>query len=83
MGDRYRLQLMRLFEPSIEEKTAATRAEHNKVILQLDNARPHVAKRVKIYLETLKWEVQAHLPYSPDITPVKCVESQADYFEEN
>ena len=39
------------------------------MIPQHDNARPHVAKPVKIYLETLKWEVLPHPPYSPDITP--------------
>ncbi|KAG5325828.1 MOS1T transposase, partial [Pseudoatta argentina] len=31
--------------------------------------RPHVAKPVKTYLETLKWEVLPHPPYSPDIAP--------------
>ncbi|KAG5315612.1 MOS1T transposase, partial [Pseudoatta argentina] len=30
---------------------------------------PHVAKPVKTYLETLKWEVLPHPPYSPDIAP--------------
>ncbi|GFX26524.1 mariner Mos1 transposase [Trichonephila clavipes] len=39
------------------------------VILQHDNARPHVAKVVKTYLETLKWEVLPHPLYSPDIAP--------------
>ena len=39
------------------------------MILQHDNARPHVAKPVKTYLETLKWEVLPHPTYSPDITP--------------
>ncbi|EFN88208.1 Histone-lysine N-methyltransferase SETMAR, partial [Harpegnathos saltator] len=34
-----------------------------------DNARPHVAKVVKKYLETLKWDVLPHPPYSPDIAP--------------
>lgn len=34
-----------------------------------DNARPHVAKVVKTYLNTLKWEVLPHPPYSPDIAP--------------
>ncbi|KAG5327165.1 MOS1T transposase, partial [Pseudoatta argentina] len=29
----------------------------------------HVAKPVKTYLETLKWEVLPHPPYSPDIGP--------------
>ncbi|UYV75351.1 hypothetical protein LAZ67_12003595 [Cordylochernes scorpioides] len=42
---------------------------HDKVILQHDNARPHVAAPVKTYLETLKWEVLPHPPYSPDIAP--------------
>ena len=39
------------------------------MILQHDNARPYVAKSVKTYLETLKWEVLPHPPYSPDIAP--------------
>ncbi|GBP34769.1 Mariner Mos1 transposase [Eumeta japonica] len=34
-----------------------------------DNARPHVAKVVKTYLETLKWEVLPQPPYSPDVAP--------------
>ncbi|GBP39654.1 Mariner Mos1 transposase [Eumeta japonica] len=34
-----------------------------------DNARPHVAKPVKTYLGTLKWDVLPHPPYSPDIAP--------------
>ncbi|KAG5320379.1 MOS1T transposase, partial [Pseudoatta argentina] len=42
---------------------------HDKVILLHDNAWPHVAKPVKTYLETLKWEVLPHPPYSPDIAP--------------
>ncbi|KAG5317885.1 MOS1T transposase, partial [Pseudoatta argentina] len=41
----------------------------DKVILQHDNARPHVAKVIKTYLETLKWEVLPHPPYSPDVAP--------------
>ncbi|EGI67894.1 Mariner Mos1 transposase, partial [Acromyrmex echinatior] len=34
-----------------------------------DNARPYVAKVVKKYLETLKWDVLPHPPYSSDIAP--------------
>ncbi|EGI70754.1 Mariner Mos1 transposase, partial [Acromyrmex echinatior] len=39
------------------------------VILQHDNARPHVVKVIKTYLETLKWEVLPHPPYFPDVAP--------------
>ena len=61
-GEWYRTQLMRF-----------SRALREKVILQHNNARPHVAKSVKTYLETLKWEVLPHPSYSPDI-------AQSDYY---
>ncbi|KAG5317551.1 MOS1T transposase, partial [Pseudoatta argentina] len=67
-GDRYRLQLMRLSR-ALKEKRPLYAQRHDKVILLHDNARPHVAKPVKTYLETLKWEVLPHPPYSPDIAP--------------
>ncbi|KAG5307565.1 MOS1T transposase, partial [Pseudoatta argentina] len=54
------------FESSLKKKTAAI---HDKVILLHDNARPYVAKPVKTYLGTLKWEVLPHPLYSPDIAP--------------
>ncbi|KAG5325402.1 MOS1T transposase, partial [Pseudoatta argentina] len=65
-GDRYRLQLMRLSR-ALKEKRPLYAQRHDKVILLHDNARPHVAKPVKTYLETLKWEVLPHPLYSPDI----------------
>lgn len=67
-GDLYRTQLMRLSR-ALKEKRPLFGERHDKVILQHDNARPHVAKPVKTYLETLKWEVLSHPPYSPDIAP--------------
>ncbi|KAG5313046.1 MOS1T transposase, partial [Pseudoatta argentina] len=66
--DRYRLQLMRLSR-ALKEKRPLYAQRHDKVILLHDNARPHVAKPVKTYLETLKWEVLPHPLYSPDIAP--------------
>ncbi|KAG5319033.1 MOS1T transposase, partial [Pseudoatta argentina] len=67
-GDRYRLQLMRSSR-ALKEKRPLYAQRHDKVILLHDNARPHVAKPVKTYLETLKWEVLPHPLYSPDIAP--------------
>ncbi|KAG5317273.1 MOS1T transposase, partial [Pseudoatta argentina] len=67
-GDRYRLQLMRLSR-ALKEKRPLYAQRHDKMILLHDNARPHVAKPVKTYLETLKWEVLPHPPYSPGIAP--------------
>ena len=52
-GDRYRLKLMRL-NRALKKKRSLYKQRHDKVILQHDNAWPHVAKGVKNYLETLK-----------------------------
>ena len=67
-GARYRTQLMRLSR-ALQEKRPQYEQRHEKVILLHDNARPHVAQVVKTYLETLKWDVLPHPPYSPDIAP--------------
>lgn len=67
-GDRYRLQLMRLSR-ALKDKRPYYADRHDKVILLHDNARPHVSKLVNSYIETLRWEVLPHPPYSPDIAP--------------
>ena len=67
-GERYRTQLMRLSR-ALREKRPQYEQRHKKVILQHNTARPHVAKPVKTYLETLKWEVLPHPLYSPDLAP--------------
>ncbi|KAG5318572.1 MOS1T transposase, partial [Pseudoatta argentina] len=54
---------------ALKEKRPLYAQRHDKVILLHDIARPHVAKPVKTYLETLKWEVLPHPLYSPDIAP--------------
>ncbi|KAG5323774.1 MOS1T transposase, partial [Pseudoatta argentina] len=68
MGDRYRLQLIRLSH-ALREKRPEYEQRHDKVFFLHGNARPHVAKVVKKYLETLKWDVLPHPPYSSDIAP--------------
>ena len=67
-GDRYRTQVKRL-DQALEEKRSKCQERHGKVILQYDNAWPHVARAVKTYLETLKWEVLPHPPYSSGVAP--------------
>ena len=54
---------------ALREKRPQHEQRHEKVILQHDNARPHVAKPLKTYLETFEWKVPPHLPYSLDIVP--------------
>ena len=48
---------------ALREKWPQYEQRHEKVILQRDNAQPHVAKPVKPYQKTLKWEVLPHPPY--------------------
>ncbi|KAG5320381.1 MOS1T transposase, partial [Pseudoatta argentina] len=63
-------------EQLLDEDPSQTLSELGK-ILQVDESTckhggslsTHVAKPVKTYLETLKWEVLPHPPYSPDIAP--------------
>ena len=68
MGDRCQLQLIRLSH-ALREKRPEYEQRHDKVILLHDNARPHIVKVIKKYLETLKWDVLPHPPYSLDIAP--------------
>lgn len=40
-----------------------------KVVLIHDNARPHASARTQRELQSLKWEIFGHPPYSPDLAP--------------
>ena len=68
-GDRYR-NAIDAFEPSIEGETAPVPRETRQSCHPAwQYVRSHVARPVKTYLETLKWEVLSHPPYSSDVTP--------------
>ena len=67
-GPLYRTQLIRL-KRALQEKRPEYGTRHESVILQHDNARPHVATSVKNYLENSGWEILPHPPYSPDLAP--------------
>ena len=60
-GDRFRTQLMSL-SLALKEKRSQYQERHGKVF-------GHVARPVKTYLETLKWEVLPQPPYSQDVAP--------------
>ena len=55
-GELYRTLLMHTSR-ALREKRPQYEQRHEQVIPQHDNARPHVAKVVKTFLETVKWEV--------------------------
>jgi len=57
-GDR--LQLIRLSR-ALREKWPEYEQRYDIIIFLHDNARPNVAKVVKKYLETLKWDVLPHV----------------------
>ena len=67
--DRHWTQVM-LLSRALKEERPQYQERHDKVILQHDIARPHIARLVKTYLETLKWEVLPHPPYFLDVAPV-------------
>ena len=64
-AELYVQQLHRLNE-AIQQKRPNRR---NGVLLQHDNARPHIANMTKAAIQELEWEVLPHPSYSPDLAP--------------
>lgn len=66
-ADAYCRQLTKLNEAI--QKNRPVLANRKGVILQHDNARPHVAEKTLKKISGLGWEVLPHPPYSPDLAP--------------
>ena len=58
-GKHYRIQLMRL-KAAVKEIRQECAERHNRIILQQDNAQPHIAKVVKTNLVRLDWEMNGN-----------------------
>lgn len=54
---------------AVAEKRREFATRHEAIIFHHDNARPHVARPVKNYLENNVWEVLPHPLYSTDRAP--------------
>lgn len=60
----YSAQLQKL-----DEEIKKKRPNMKKVILLIDNARPHTANLTRSTIHSLNWELLPHPPYSPDLSP--------------
>ena len=54
---------------NLRRRVCRVRGSTLRILLLHDNARPHTARATIDALETLKFEVLSHPPYSPDLTP--------------
>ena len=50
-------------------KLSTKRPNKHGIILQMDNARPHIVKLARNKIKSLDWEFLPHPPYSPDLAP--------------
>ena len=54
---------------NLRRKVSLVRGSTSRILLLHDNARQHTARGTIDAVETLKFEVLSHPPYSPDLTP--------------
>lgn len=66
-ADIYCQQLDRLHQELLHNRPSLI--NRKGVILQVDNARPHIARKTQQKIHQLGWEVLPHPPYSPDMAP--------------
>ena len=66
-ADVYSQQLINLNEALIKKRSALI--NRKKVLLLIDNSKPHKNKTVDETIQDLGWEILPHPPYSPDLAP--------------
>lgn len=66
-SERYIQQLQHVSD-NIKKKRPAL-ANRHRIVLQQDNARPHVSLATRQKLMELDWDLLPHPPYSPDLAP--------------
>ena len=54
---------------NLGRRVCRVRGSTSRILLPHDNARPQTARATIDALETLKFEVHSHPPYSPDLAP--------------
>ena len=54
---------------NLQRRVCRVRGSTSRILLLHDNARPYTARATIDALETLKFEVLSHMPYSPDLAP--------------
>jgi len=54
---------------NLQWRVCRVRGSTSQILSLHDNARPHTAHTTIEAMETLKFEVLSHLPYSPDLAP--------------
>jgi histone-lysine N-methyltransferase SETMAR len=54
---------------NLRRRVCRVRGLTSRILLLHDNARPHTARATIEVLETLRFEVLSHLPYSPELAP--------------
>lgn len=65
-SDRY-CQTLRKLRRAVQNKRRGKLS--SKILFFHDNARPHTANRTAELLDSFKWEIFPHPPYSPDLAP--------------
>ncbi|KAJ4425552.1 hypothetical protein ANN_27747, partial [Periplaneta americana] len=68
-GDAFLDQIVTVMRPGCLTTPQRPSANHARVVLLHENARPHTAASTRELLDQFGWEIFDHPPYSPDLSP--------------